>query len=533
MSSIIFKQNYKARDSPGVAGLNVRHLQYIATRPGAVYNRGCGFGLWGQLPGNDAIRIQNDLTLTKRVVREASKDHTLYRAIISVGKKDAEEHGLYRRERWERLVNDHIGVIAKEMDIKPENFCWCASMHRSKGHPHVHILYWDNSNQPRDEAIPKHLFNEKAERIRAEFAGDIFREQILDAQQEQRQQSRSLRTALQAMCQEANPEKALDLPKLYKSELLDGLSQRMASLIQHLPTKGSLRYAYLPAGYKEMVNSFIDDCLKQPELAKEAHRYDALTQKISRLYANGETGTAENLETARKKLYKELGNEVMDALRGIRAEIAGDAPEDRRTARMLIHEAVNNVAPSLYSYRYLLALMPTERIPTSCMERQIPGFHDQMNKVLNDVISDARVRLRLQKYALKTAGIDLEQKPNIPKREAGTQAEASKHILNGKELSEQEWAAYQDIYEEAKRDLRMEIRDKLRQDAGWTDEAMRTGTAMAMCSMMCVISRLANQRKAMVSQAGLSKLLSKDKSREARKDAQAKQALGSEWGNEY
>ena len=101
----------------------MRHLQYIATRPGTIFNKGCGFGLWGQLPGDDAIRIQSDLNLAKHVVREASADHTLYRAILSVGKEDAERFGLYHRERWEQLINDRIDVIAKEMDIKPQNFC--------------------------------------------------------------------------------------------------------------------------------------------------------------------------------------------------------------------------------------------------------------------------------------------------------------------------------------------------------------------------------------------------------------------------
>lgn len=532
MSSIVYKQSYKARASPGVAGLNVRHLQYIATRPGAVYNKGCGFGLWGQLPGDDAIRIQSDLNFAKNVVRRASADHTLYRAIISVGKQDAQEHGLYHRERWEQLVNDHISVIAREMDIKPENFCWCASMHRSKGHPHVHILYWDNSDQPRPEGVPKHQFEGKAERIRAEFAGDINREQIRELQGEQRQQSKALRIALQAMCLEANPEKILDLPRLYNSKLLEGLSGQMAELICKLPSKGSLRYAYLHPDYKALVNRFIDECLKQPDLAKEVGRYEIQTNRISQLYANGETGKAANLEKARQKLYKELGNEVMDALREIRADIRGDSPEDLCTARSLIREAVDNVVPSLESYQQLRSLLPPERIPLSRMEYQITGYHDQMDKVISDAMLDARIRLRLQRYALEIVGVDLDQKPAPPKQNPEELAETPGHILNGKVLTDQEWESYQEIYKEAKRDLRFEITDKLRQEAGWTDEAIRTGTAMMLCNMMCILSRLTCQRQARVSQASLRKLISKDRSREEQKDARAKQASGSELSDE-
>ena len=533
MSSIVYKQSYKSRASPGVAGLNVRHLQYIATRPGTIYNKGCGFGLWGQLPGDDAIRIQSDLNLAKHIVRAASADHTLYRAIVSVGQQDAEAHGLYHRENWEHLVNDRIGSIAKEMDIKPENFCWLASMHCARGHPHVHLIYWDNSNQPRPESYSKDIFKRKAERIRSEFARDIYREEILETQQDQRTQAKSLRTALRAMCLEANPEKAVDLPRLYNSSWLKGASQQMAELIRQLPAKGSLRYAYLPADYKVLVNKFITTCLMQPELAKEAGRYDIYTQRISELYANGPEHQAQYIAHAREKLYKELGNEVMVSIRSIRAEIQGDCPESRSSARELIQEAVSNIVPNLDAYHQLRSLLPPERIPLYRMEHQIPGYHDQMNKVVGEVLQDARVRLRLQKYALEMSGVDLSQKPDATRPDSDTTTERPVHILEGKVLSEDEWESYQDIYREAKRDLRAEITERLRQDAGWTEEAIHTGTAMAVCGLMCVLSRMANQKRANCSQAAAKKLISKDKSRDAKKDAQQRHSLTSEWGDDF
>lgn len=533
MSSVVFKQSYKARASPGVAGLNVRHLQYIATRPGAVYNKGCGFGLWGQLPGDDTVQVQTDLSRAKWLVREASADHTLYRAIISVGREDAEAHGLYCRERWEQLVNDHIHVLAKEMDIKPDDLCLCASMHRSKGHPHVHILYWDNSDRPRNEGIPKHLFEGKAERIRAAFAGDIHREQIQDTQKEQREQTKALRAVLQSMCQEANPEKALDLAKLYRSTELEGVSRQMAELIRQLPAKGSLRYAYLPPDYKKLVDELIDTCLQQPELAKELRHYEALTNRISTLYANGETGKSGNLEKARLKLHKELGNEVMDAIRQIRSEIQEDRPADRPAAQALIREAVDEIVPTLDSYQKLRKLLPPERIPLNCMARQIPGYQEQMNQVIQDVLLDARMRLRLQRYALEQAGIDLDTKPDAPKRKPGEQAVVDGHFMGGKLLTDDEWNAYQDAYREVTQDLRGEITSALRQDAGWTDEAVKTGSAMMLCGMMGLLSRCVNQKQATASQANLLKLLSKDKSKEAKKDAQIQSSQGSEWDPEW
>ena len=143
--TVIYKQHYAPRSESKTPGLNVRHLQYIATRPGVVPNKGCAFGLWGRLPGQGAVRVQNNLVAAKQTVREASADHTLYRAIISVGKSDAENLGLYDREQWEQLINRHIDVIAREMDIQPENLYWMMAMHRTQGHPHVSLYQSLNS----------------------------------------------------------------------------------------------------------------------------------------------------------------------------------------------------------------------------------------------------------------------------------------------------------------------------------------------------------------------------------------------------
>ena len=546
--SVIFKQSYKSRTAPGTPGLNVRHLQYIATRPGAVYSPGCGFGLWGQLDGS-GIRIQTDLQQAKALVRAASAERTLYRAILSVGKEDAQAHGLYDRARWEALVNDHIGVIAREMDIKPQDLRWCAAMHYAKGHPHVHILYWDGGDQPRPEGIPKNKFPEKAERIRAAFAGDIHREEIRALQQEQREQTNALRAQLQTLCLEANPERGLNLTKLVKDDGLDGLAEQLAALARSIPGKGSLRYAYLPDWYKPQVDAFVDRCLKEvPELRQEAEKYERYTGEISRLYGNGDGGAEAGLEKARQTLRKALGNEVMGVLRNILPEIRALAPEGQTEAQALVRAAAREIAPELESYQKLKELLPPERIPVGRMPVQIEGYFEQMNKVVGEVLQDARVRIPLEGYALQEARINIDAKPAPkytpkpkPAPEGKTAAGESapreapkpdKHIVWGKELTENEWADYREAYREAKRELRDALTEQLRADAGWTAEALRTGTADILCGMMRCASQAACQRQASAVQTRNNlKTRSKDKSREAKKDYWASQSP--QWSDGY
>mgnify|MGYP005806605255 CR=1 FL=1 len=81
-----------------MAGLNVAHLNYIATRPGTVYNPGCGFGLWGQLEPAKAPGNIQDLEQVKNLVRqESNRRRILYRAIVSRGVQHAGERGLRTR----------------------------------------------------------------------------------------------------------------------------------------------------------------------------------------------------------------------------------------------------------------------------------------------------------------------------------------------------------------------------------------------------------------------------------------------------
>ena len=284
MSHVLFKQSFKPRAAPGTPGANVAHLSYIATRPGAVYNPECGFGLWGQLPGNGAMRYQ-DLETAKEIVREASEEHTLYRAIVSVGQADAEAKGLYDIGRWQDLIADHMADVAKAMDIAPEKLAWCASFHHAKGHPHCHILYWDTGTDPRPEALPRKEWTAKAERIRAAFSESLFREEIRQAQKAEREEDKALRATLQALCLESCPAEGEDLAQVLRSPRLESVERAMQELIDGLPRKGSLRYAYLPPDYKAKVDALVEEVLKFPALQKNLESCLACTRQVAEGYS--------------------------------------------------------------------------------------------------------------------------------------------------------------------------------------------------------------------------------------------------------
>ena len=504
---IVFKQSFKPRSSPSTPGLNVRHLQYIATRPGAIRNQGCGFGLWGQTAGAALPKEITDFNEAKRQLREVSRRRTVYRAIVSMEGKEAAEKGYYDRKNWERLIGNHVSVIAKEMGIRPENFCWMASMHYAKGHPHVHLVYWDNGTDPRPEFISKERFDIMAERVRADFGREVYREELKEAQGLQRSEIQQLRTELRAMCREANPEAALNLQKLEKSPVTEQLAAGLAEIVRQLPARGSLDYKYLPPACKALVDDLVDRCLELPELNRQWEKYRKTTGQISNLYGNGGETAARNLNKAESKLRKELGNEVMKAVRALTRDLQADHPVNRPALMKQLHTTAATVAKANPGYQALLTAMPPERIPWSQMEAQVPGWGEGLDQIVEETAGDWRIRFQVRGY--------VEGEIQATGAEPGS--------VEAKELSRE---IYRDVY----RELRREVTEGLRGDAGWNGEAAHTAALGMLCGMTRCASQIASQQEAHMCQAKLNtKWRSKDKSKEAKKDYRATQAQAGDW----
>ncbi|MBP3673472.1 MAG: hypothetical protein J6J18_06555 [Oscillospiraceae bacterium] len=445
-STVIYKQRYKSIREKDAAGYNVAHLQYIATRPGVVKNAECGFGLWGRLPGDGSPHIQTDLEQAKALIREASRTRTLYRGLVSVGQKDAEQFDLYNRTNWEQLVNNHMKDIAKQMDIQPEDLRWCASMHMKKHHPHVHLIFWDAGKDPRQEYIPKEVFDTKMEQIRAAFSGDLHHEEIRELQQGQRELSKDLSRAIQSVIQDTNPAKGMDLDKLEDSAAQEELAGQFAGLLRTMPQRGSLRFQYLPPEYKEQVLKLVRSCMEVPELARELSKFEQSTLEISRLYANSKETAADALQTAREKLEHELANCVTAVLKDTSNQIRCDAPEDAAAVKEFAREAVRDIVPKLGIYKAFLESISPGTPPNG-------KSNVLLQTVVQEAFSDNRIQLRIQGYAIKAAGLNLDSLPRSRKNAA----DPKPHTLCGRVLTEQQWDAYRAAYQEARKYVRQEI----------------------------------------------------------------------------
>ena len=394
----------------------------------------------------------------------------MFRGIVSMGEPDASERGFYDRRKWERLIESQMASVAKLMHIAPLDLRWVGAMHCNAGHPHVHLLFWDAGKQPRQDYMPKPVFEQYAERIRAGFNREIYGREITKTQAEQKESLKELRDELRALFPEANPTGVFPVSAMQKSKNFPELCERLQTLVDHAPESGSLKYAYLPSEYKEEVDAFLNLVLRQPAFSKLHDAYLNAAKQVSELYGNGKQTIETNLKKAELKLCKELGNELMNAVRPLLSE-------KRRALSAEKRAYVREYLASSKAYDILLKALPAERIPMKQI-RQMPEYaalRDDLKELLH---ADHRWK---------------EDEPD--------------KLLDS---------------------VLSEVLREAQSEKGYIAEAQRTNTITTLLRLFASLSRRTGQQQALRRQLGRSH----DASREERKDRRVQRSIGSEMNYE-
>ena len=71
----------------------------------------------------------------------------MYRSVVSFGAGTARELYLTDQKAWQRYIENHVRTVAEKNGIRRENFQWAAALHPEKEHPHIHIVFWDKSEE--------------------------------------------------------------------------------------------------------------------------------------------------------------------------------------------------------------------------------------------------------------------------------------------------------------------------------------------------------------------------------------------------
>ncbi|MBR3255690.1 MAG: relaxase/mobilization nuclease domain-containing protein [Clostridia bacterium] len=139
---------------------NKTYLSYISQKENVFRNEQTEHGLFGYIRDIPDIETNNSISEVQKYINKISNEKkNIYRSIISLSEADAIEKGFDKKEAWSDLIKTKLPEFAKKLNIPYNNLEYVVSIHRDKGHPHAHIMFWDREQQVQKNFIHKKLSN--------------------------------------------------------------------------------------------------------------------------------------------------------------------------------------------------------------------------------------------------------------------------------------------------------------------------------------------------------------------------------------
>lgn len=309
ISILVYKQRFLNPNDKSTASKNYAHVRYIATRPGVAPNQGMNHGLFGCLvPGSQRADFPDWKPVAQLVYQDSKRHVTMYRSVVSFGAETARGLYLYDQKAWQRYIENHIRTVAEKNGIRRENFQWAAALHPEKDHPHVHIVFWDQSE---GRARIKNPFTHPAipNGIRRQMIKDTFADRIRAYGEEKNKAAAEMRRFGDGLVEDferhirqmgwkqyQKTRERYDLePELsdvfdFEEKVLNGAADRVFQIKALLPGQGRVAYQLLPPGLKEQVDNLVAYLLSElPSLQKKKEDYVESKMKMVLLYGGSET----------------------------------------------------------------------------------------------------------------------------------------------------------------------------------------------------------------------------------------------------
>lgn len=303
-------------------------MRYIATRPRVAQNEGMNHGLFGKLAPDGPLTEFEDWRDIARLAYQNSKAHiTMYRSVVSFDEDVAAELLLTDQRAWQRYIENHIRTIAEKNGILRKHFQWAAAFHQEKGHPHLHVVFWDTSVGVKNPFTPPAVPNAiRKQMIKDTFADKIrsFGEEKNLAAADMRQISnglvdefeRHLRTLgkdrYRQLRHDYDEEAELSEGFDFKEGTLNEIADRVFKIKAALPPSGRIAYQLLPPKVKKQVDALAALLLKQtPQLQEQKAEYVQSKLNMALLYGGSEDYLKSQRERFEAEADKIIANRIL------------------------------------------------------------------------------------------------------------------------------------------------------------------------------------------------------------------------------
>lgn len=331
ISILMYKQRHRTPNRTSTAGANYAHIRYIATRPRVMKNENMSHGLFGKMAPGEITEFQDWRDIARQVYANSRKNITMYRSTISFTDEVAAELMLKDQKSWQRYIGNHIMTIAEKNHIKREHLQWACAAHKERGHPHIHVVFWDTSSRVRNPFTPDAIPNA----IRKQMIKDTFPDKIRAYGQQKDEAVRDMREITdkmvedferhirrmggkryQAIWEAYRQEEELEDGFDFKDKTLNELADQIFRIKSALPPKGRISYQLLPPEVKAQVDELVQYILREtPAVAKLAEEYVKSKLQLAMLYATNEGYLKSMAGKYQKEAEKIIANRVLGAVK--------------------------------------------------------------------------------------------------------------------------------------------------------------------------------------------------------------------------
>ena len=284
------------------------HAQYIGERKGS---RG--------LFGRDSVEGLKD-------TQQQLKTHNgvVWRFILSLREDDAKRMGHNTKEDWERVIRLSIPNVSNAMGINLTNLKWVAAFHDAKGHPHVHLMVWENE----PKILRGALDDNERKNVRRAFMNEFYgaeRRQIMlertlyrDAMRESAILAVGLRPR-QITASIDNEKPFISQPILSKENALD-LNTMLTELRNLMPGMGRISLALMPQETREAARNVSNWLMEQDGFCEIREQYLERVRELTKHHTLNEDA----IGNAEQRALNDLRDRVAQVvLRGAVAETQG------------------------------------------------------------------------------------------------------------------------------------------------------------------------------------------------------------------
>ena len=329
----MYKQRFKPVNLKSTPNKNAEHIRYIGTRPGVMKNEGERHGLFGNVYDKNSLVVNHKIKDVMELVRQKSNEKkNIFRAVISFSPDNAaiKLGDTITKEAWQELVKQNIEIIAKDNNISLSNMRWVAAAHDTPNHPHVHIAFWDESQE-----IQKNFVHPKIPAgIRTKLIKNIFEDELREYYENKKQTEIRMKDVTSEMTHEfeaylsglTSDEYSKLIKEGYKinenpdEHMCEYLAQKLFEIRKEIQ-KGSLKFEYLRPDVKEKLIHLVRELVDMNDGLQEA--IQELVQSridIAKMYNSDEIHLDSLYDQYEKEVEKTIANKLLQLVKKFNAK---------------------------------------------------------------------------------------------------------------------------------------------------------------------------------------------------------------------